>query len=94
MPPPHFLRDEKKTKRTIPNKVLWKWIFGYLREHKRSFILLTLSMFVFTTFQAILPYLQGQLIDNMRIGSENGIVAEQIRKALLILSMDSHTALI
>lgn len=63
MPPRHFMQDDKKRKRTLPSKLLWKWMFGYLKQFKSKFWIFTILLLVFTAFQAVLPLLQGTLID-------------------------------
>jgi ABC-type multidrug transport system fused ATPase/permease subunit len=67
--PGRFLDDEKKKKRDINDKILWKWMLGYLKSYTERFIPLLLLLFVFTTIAAFLPYIQQLIIDF-------GIVAE------------------
>ena len=66
--PGRFLDDKKKKKRDYSDKILWKWMFSYLKEYKWKFIPLLTFLVIFTTVAAFLPYLQQKIIDDGLLG--------------------------
>lgn len=66
--PGRFLDDKKKKKRDYSDKILWKWMFSYLKEYKWKFIPLLGFLVIFTAIAAFLPYLQQKIIDDGLLG--------------------------
>ncbi len=66
--PGRFLDDKKKKKREYSDKILWKWMFSYLKEYKWKFIPLLGFLVIFTAIAAFLPYLQKKIIDDGLLG--------------------------
>ncbi|MHA1476509.1 MAG: ABC transporter transmembrane domain-containing protein [Promethearchaeota archaeon] len=66
--PGGFLDDKKKKKRDYTDKVLWKWMFSYLKEYKWRLIPLLGFLVIFTAVAAFIPYLQQQIIDEGLLG--------------------------
>jgi len=72
--PGGFLDDKKKKKRDYSDKILWKWMFSYLKEYKWKFIPLLGFLVIFTAVAAFLPYLQQKIIDDGLLGGNWSLV--------------------
>ena len=69
--------DKRNKKLDNPRKVLWKFLFSYLKSYKKSFIFFLVLLLIGTSIMSISPILTAVIIDKGIIGQD----------ALLILNM-------
>ncbi len=89
MPPgrggPFGRDDSQKVRfRKNSNRKLWKWMFSYLKEHKKQFGLYLVLLFVLTTIGAFLPIFNQRIIDEGILGPENPAEAWEKTGILMI----------
>ena len=73
----HMMFDENDKKLNNPRKVLWKFIFSYLKPYRGLFILFLVLLLIGTTIMSVSPIISASIIDK-------GIIAQN---SLYILNM-------
>ena len=58
-----FLFDEDNKNLDNPRKILWKFLFSYLKPYRGSFILFTLLLLIGSGIQSISPIISANIID-------------------------------
>ncbi|NVM37392.1 MAG: ATP-binding cassette domain-containing protein [Candidatus Lokiarchaeota archaeon] len=65
----HFMFDENDKQLNNPRKVLWKFIFSYLKPYRGTFILFLVLLLIGTAIMSLSPIISASIIDN-------GIIAQ------------------
>ena len=87
-----FLFDEDNKKLDNPRKILWKFLFSYLKPFRGSFILFIFLLLIGTSIMTISPVISATIIDNgIMLGNTQFVLNMSIFYLFLMLFMAIST---
>jgi ABC-type multidrug transport system fused ATPase/permease subunit len=61
---PHFMMGEGKSKLEHPRRVLWQWLFSYIKPFRMKFFLFLILLIIGSLISSITPLISASIIDN------------------------------
>lgn len=61
---PHFMMGEAKGKLDHPRRVLWRWLFSYIKPFRMKFISFLILLIIGSLISSITPLITASIIDN------------------------------
>ncbi|TFF69332.1 MAG: ATP-binding cassette domain-containing protein [Promethearchaeota archaeon] len=68
---PHFMMGEGKSKLEHPRRVLWQWLFSYIKPFRMKFFLFLILLIIGSLISSITPLISASIIDNGIIASDS-----------------------
>ena len=79
-----FMMDDEKAKLDHPRKVLWGWLFSFMKPFRGKFVLFLFLLLLGTVIQSISPLISASIIDVGIVNSNNSYV---INLSVIFLSI-------
>ena len=76
----HMMFDENDKELDNPRKILWKFLFSYLKPYRGSFILFSVLLLIGTGIMSLSPLISARIIDN-------GIIAQNTQYILFMTTL-------
>jgi len=71
---PHFMMGEGKSKLDHPRRVLWRWLFSYIKPFRTKFISFLILLIIGSLISSITPLISASIIDNGIIAADSDYI--------------------